>query len=516
MNKKSQLLFFAALILLVSLFGLLFVFQSWMPFMWGLLALGLMGIGFGVYLERQNLLDFFTMKTTQRGLNMGVVILLMLIILVTINYLGVKYNKTYDFSLAQQYSLSDQTKKVLDHLEEPLELKYFYQDGLQNQDQLKKSFANLVRLYQDYSPKVQFENIELNSRPKIVEEYGAKQGTGEAFLKYKGKINKIDTQFGATGGQVFSEQELTNALIKSTRQTQKSICFLAGHGERSIENERDEKAITAFSTLLTKRSFEVESLNLFQTGNIPEGCSVLVIAGATTDLQKNEVSLIQNYIKAGRPLLLLLDRETPKTIKDILTTIGLQLQNVYVFNILNTPQGPIVSTDQPTVATQFSLESEISLPLAQNRQVIFLKPDSLIELSKHESVLTPLVKTAEATVALKTLNTSEYEGKPQSFTLGYQVSGPQNMVVFSDVNFVSNQVVLQSSNKDLIFNSISFLANEKDLISLIPKDISKTPLKVNGPILANYFKYLVAGFLIPIPFIFLIISLILWFRKRNA
>lgn len=516
MNKKSQLLFFTALILIVSICGLLFVFQSWMPFMWGLLALSLIGIGVGIYLERQNLWDFATMKTTQRGLNMGVVIALVLVILVTINYLGVKYSRTYDFSLADQYSLSEQTKKVLDHLDSDLELKYFYQDGLQNQDQLKKSFANLVKLYQDYNSKVQFENVELNSKPKIVEEYGAKQGTGEAFLKYKGKINKIDTQFGAAGGQVFSEQELTNAIIKSTRQTQKSICFLAGHGERSLENDKDEKALTAFRTLLEKRSFQIESLNLFQTGNIPEACSVLVIAGATTELQKNEVSLVTNYINAGKPTLILLDRGTPQSLQTILKNAGLALQNVYVFNILNTPQGPIISTDQPTVATQFSLESEISLPLAQNRQAIFIRPDTLIEVQGFEGILTPLVKTADATVALKTLNTSEYEGKPQSFALGYQVSGPQNMVIFSDVNFVSNQAVLQSSNKDLIFNSISFLANEKDLISLIPKDISKTPLKVNGPVLANYFKYLVVGVLIPIPFLFLIISLIMWFRKRNA
>src|SRR3954452_21772318 len=46
-------------------------------------------------------------------------------ILVAINYLGNRHNKRWDLTAAQQFSLSDQTRKVLRDLKEPVKIHVF-------------------------------------------------------------------------------------------------------------------------------------------------------------------------------------------------------------------------------------------------------------------------------------------------------------------------------------------------------------------------------------------------------
>ena len=46
-------------------------------------------------------------------------------ILVAINYIGNKYNKRWDLTSSQQFSLSDQTKKILKDLKEPINVRVF-------------------------------------------------------------------------------------------------------------------------------------------------------------------------------------------------------------------------------------------------------------------------------------------------------------------------------------------------------------------------------------------------------
>src|SRR6476620_4368630 len=56
-------------------------------------------------------------------------ILVVLGILVAINYLGSRHNRRWDLTAARQFSLSDQTKKVLHDLKEPVTIRVFARDA---------------------------------------------------------------------------------------------------------------------------------------------------------------------------------------------------------------------------------------------------------------------------------------------------------------------------------------------------------------------------------------------------
>ncbi len=101
MSKLGQLsLLFAGLTLVA--FGVTrFFIREWYPFYWvllGLIAFFVLASGF---VDRKFYKDFFSMKTTKNGMNMGVMILLVTILLLAVNFIGARNVKTFDFSQAQ-------------------------------------------------------------------------------------------------------------------------------------------------------------------------------------------------------------------------------------------------------------------------------------------------------------------------------------------------------------------------------------------------------------------------------
>jgi ABC-type uncharacterized transport system involved in gliding motility auxiliary subunit len=172
----------------------------------------------------------------------------------------------------------------------------------------------------------------------------------------------------------------------------------------------------------------------------------------------------------------------------------------------------------------FSNESEITHHFGTSRSALFYRPRPLV-MSQAASGFTSdiLVKTSDRSVALTKIEATDYTGKPQSFNLGVYAKGKYlksdketEIIVISDINFAVNQFFNQTSNKDLLLNSVSFLAKETDLVSLAAKEPSVSKIKMAGPEFNTYFKYILVGLFFPLPILFLILSLVIWFKRRHA
>ncbi|MDE0091707.1 MAG: hypothetical protein OXN83_00285, partial [Oligoflexia bacterium] len=85
------------------------------------------------------------------------------------------------------------------------------------------------------------------------------------------------------------------------------------------------------------------------------------------------------------------------------------------------------------------------------------------------------------------------------------------LVLFGDSDFLSNRYIYDGANRDLAVNSFVSLAGEEELVSIRPKQPKGTKISLNrsqrmGLILA----YIV------LPLLFLMMSLWLWYKRRNA
>lgn len=516
MSQKGRLALAVAVFCFLCLGGLYFALRVWMPFMWGFLISSVLAFLTWVFYDRKILIEFFSLKTTKYGIDMGAIIFLSVLFIAVLNFVGARHTKTFDFSANQMNSLSDQSKKLASALQADFVVKFFYKYGADQVENNKKAFRDLVKKYQDVNSKIQLEFVEMNEKAKLTQEYGATKGSGEAFIEYKGNKNRIEN---------YTEQDLTNAIIKVTRTNKKIIYFLEGHGERSIDDEKDEASLFGFKQLLEKNSYVIKKLSLISTPEVPQEADTVVIAAPTQSFQEHEVKAIESYlVRGGSVLVTLSTAKVPTGLQKIMTAVGLDIESFYVFNVFNTPMGQVVNSQSPTVAVVYSPLSEITKVFGPNQMTVFRQPHPLKDLTRNEKIkLEYIVKTPESSVALKDLDSSDYTGKPQSYNLAAEIKGfygtgekEFSMVVISDINFMTNILLYQNLNRDLALNSVSALAKDLDLVSVTPKETMATKMLLSPPEFNQFFKFTVVGLFLPLPFLFMIIALVLWYKRRHA
>ncbi len=516
MNEKGRLALAISIFCFICLGGLYFSLGIWMPFMWGVMATSIIAFGVWLYYDRKILVEFFSLKTTKYGIDMGAIIFLAVLFMAVLNFVGARHTKAFDFSENQTNSLSEQSKKMAINVQNELSVKFFYKNGADQVDYNKKTFRDLIKKYQDINPKIQVEFAEMNEKAKLTQEYGAARGAGEAFAEFRGNKNRIEN---------FTEQDLTNALIKVTRVTKKSIYFLEGHGERSIEDEKDENSLFGLRQLLEKNSYIVKKLSLISFSEIPQDSDVLIIAAPTQNFQEHEIKALEGYLKRGGSLLVTVDSaRTPIALQKILANVGIDFENFYVFNVVNTAMGQVVNAQSYTIGNVYSPASEITRVFGANQVTVFRQPHALKEAAHSDKIkINYIVKTPENSVALKELDSSDYIGKPQSYNIVAEIKGfyleadkSFSMVVTSDVDFMTNALLYQNLNRDLALNSVSALAKDADLVSITPKELTTSPVRLSPPEFNQFFKFVVVGFFLPLPILFMIIALVLWYRRRHA
>ena len=175
----------------------------------------------------------------------------------------------------------------------------------------------------------------------------------------------------------------------------------------------------------------------------------------------------------------------------------------------------------PTAGAVFSPTSLITKSFPQGEFTLFRFPQGLKKLpSENGYSVDELVRTTPKTMAFATMNIKG-ESPMESFALVDEVTGkwdgdangkPFHAIVAGDVDFLTNQMLYQHMNRDLVLNSISALAKEENLISIMPKEPQATQLVLTDTKMGVY----TFAFLIPLPILLLGLGTGLWIRRRNA
>ena len=509
MSKLSKLSFLFAGICLVSMAIIRYILGEWVPFCWLALGLAVVFVAVGVIKDSAFFKDFFTMKTTKEGMSMGMLILMLVATLAIANYLGAKHSITWDFSSAQSNTLADQSIKLVKSLDHDLKVYFFYKKGVEGNEDNRRQFRELVKKYQDQSPKVVMDFVEVNEQPDLSKEFGVDKGSGVVFLDYKdrrARIEKID------------EQEFTSALVKVTREKTKTVYFTVGHGEMSLDEGKEALGLRSLKTLLESSRYVIQTLPLSQNAKIPADADVIVIAGPIQQFQDFEVKALEDYLKQGGSLFLAIESQNSAGLEKLVKAAGIELQNNYILNVVETRLGRGVNQG-PAMGVVFSKTNKITKSFPKNEITLFRYPQSLKQVPTSKDIIVDeLVKTAPDAMAFQSLRVSE-DGPAASYALVDEVSGmwpggtkPFNMIVAGDVDFLTNQMLYQNLNRDLVLNSMASLAKEENLISITPKEPSATQMFLTE----TKFSVFLFAFIIPLPILLLGISISLYMRRRNA
>ena len=513
MSKISKILYLLAALSFVSVVIIKLLIGGWIPFLWLCLMLSVACIGAAIWKDRLFFSEFFGMKTTKQGLSMGALIALVMSFLIAVNFIAVRKYKVFDFSATQQNTLSQQSIQLLKTLNSDLQVFYFYQKGAEGVEENRRAFIELLKKYQDQSSNVKLEFIDVNERPDLAEKYGVNKGNGVVFVDYKGRKNQI---------QKIDEQELTSALVKVTREKEKTVYFTVGHGEKSLDDMRETGGLGALKGLLEGNRYAVKTVSLQGKGEVPADADVLIIAGPIQSFLEIEVKALENYLKKGGSLYISLEQKYNHNLRGLLAMMGVESKEDYLVNFVDTQIGRAVNP-QSTSGTQFSPVHSITKPFDKNLFAVFRLPMALEKTKSAPEgfAIEPLVKTSDKTMSYKEID-FKAGGTPGIFTVAMTVKGKLstsdqnssefNAIVVGDVDFMSNQLLYQNLNRDLVLNSIAFLAKEENLISITPKEVGITKMQMSE----TAFYVFIFGFIVTLPLALLITGGTLWVKRRHA
>ena len=449
----------------------------------------------------------FGRRQTRYGALAGTSILLVVAIVVALNYVLARQNQRWDLTEGGQYSLSDQTRQVLDTLAAPVRILVFARepDFPRFQDRLEG--------YAYRSSRVTIDYIDADRQPMLARQYDV-QTYGTIVFEYEDRVERVDSD---------AEQELTNALIKVVEGAQQTVYFLEGHGEKThADSNRD--GYSTVSAALELDNFEVDSLVLAQQGAIPDDATVVVAAGPQTDLLPGEIDALGAYLDRGGKLLLLLDppvtgdEPAPEGLLGLVRAWGIEVGTDVVVDASGVGQLFGADASVPVAANypfhpiteRFNLLT--AYPLARSVSAAAGRPDGRIAQSFIETGPQSWQEADIDSLVTGQVELDEESGdRPGPVAIGMAVSAPApapadapdgageageeddaaqgspadapdgesdpeggddpappetRLAVIGDSDFASNAVVGIQGNRDMFLNTVNWLAQQENLISI--------------------------------------------------
>ncbi len=481
----------------------------------GLGLAGLLALAAYVVINRAALKQGFRRRSFLYSSNMLLGVVLVLAILVLANYFLSKHNYRIDFTAAKVHSLSDQSLTVLKSLKTDIALKAFFRTGTEN----RAALENLLKVYAYNSGRIKYEFIDPDRNPGLVKQYGVTQD-GTTILDAGGKESRI------TGS---SEEDVTNALIKVTRERKKTICFLEGHGEGTLAETGDGGYSTA-KTELEKLGYEVNKQALALPAGFPKDCALLVVPGPQKDLLPDEIETIKAYIQGGGRVLFMVDPQTPiPGLTALLAGYGFKLDEDVVIDTVSRVLGgdyfmPVVTQYEDHAITR-KFNYATFYPYARSVETSETKPEG--------ETLTALAKTSPNSWSERELGEKQarfradkdrqgpitlaaaasLKVKPDAASAADKTSGEKEarLAVVGDSDFAKNRYYNLSGNGNFFLNIANWLAEESDLISIQPRTQKPRTIQLT-PVQMSLIR-LVVFYVLPLGV--LGAGLFIWWRRRS-
>ncbi len=491
----------------------------------GLAIAGLVTVLVYVAGQWRDIAESFQRRQTRYGALSLASVLIVLGILAGLNYVAHRQNKRWDLTAAQQFSLSDQTRKVLGSLTQPLQIEVY------SRADRFDAFRDRLEEYRYASPQVQtaFVDIDRERQRAIQNEITAYD---TVIVRYGSRIER------ATGS---GEQELTNAIIKAVEGKSKKAYFVEGHGEKDTGSSDERTGYNGIAQAMTRDNFVVEPLALATQAEVPADADLVVIAGPQVDYLPQEVAALERYADKGGKLMVMIDppdKEDAPPLTGLLAFLekwGFGAGQDIVLDLVGqatvgSPEVPVVAAYPPhpivdtlNVITAFPAAQSVAVSSAGGRT-----PQSFLETGpqsfakRDQSVLRtggqvafdeargdrrgPIVLGA----ALSADAPNAPPAEPDPGNPALPPAAPQTrLVVVGDSDFAANGSLGFGGNRDLFMNAMNWLAGAESLISVRPRDPEDR--RITMPPNGRGITVLVAS---AIPLLCFAAGIYTWWRRR--
>jgi len=415
---------------------------------------------------------FSARRSTRMGANSMLMVALFAGILVIVNILAARHSQQWDFSETQHFTLSPQTLRVLRGLTREVKATVF------SQECNASAYRDLLDSYRSHSDKFRGECVDPERRPGLARQLGVTR-TNTAIVESGGQTNRVTTA---------SEAELTGAIIRVSKDEKKRIVFLEGHGERATA-DRDKGGLSLMKAALENQGYDVGTLTLLQEPAVPANTAVLVLAGSRRPVTKDEQDRIGRYVADGGRLLAMVDPGSQADLDGLLAPWGVKTGK----GVLVDFQDRLAQSGINFLLIRRFTEHEITQDLTS----VVLFPDSRHLVLDDGGAGTwsaiPLAQTSPQSRAVMNAQGGAFKLDDKADVKGplplAVASTPKQqaaegrhqpaVVIVGNSSFASNAYLNFPGNTDFLLHALGWLAEERNLISITPKEPAMRPFVPN-------------------------------------
>jgi len=321
-----------------------------------------------------------------------------------------------------------------------------------------------------------------------------------------------------------SETEILKGMLRLLNPGSDVVYFIAGHGEKDIE-QAGETSMTRAKTTLESKNYTVKPLNLLVDNQIPEDASLIVIAGPLQPVSQDEVDLLKEYLTNGGSLIVMEDPTALTDFGDEADPLAEMLATDWGIT-LNTDIVLDLNSTQPTTAAAAFYDTHPVTTNMNNLVSFFPFTRSLSSAETMEGItLSALVQTNERSWGETDMQSLTTGGGEVGFDEGIEIPGPLvlafagentttggRVVVFGTSLFAVDQIFDQYGNGDMFVNSVDWAAEQDEIANITPK--TTTERTFNPPTQLEWIAILLGSVLI-IPGLVVAAGVSSWLQRRR-
>lgn len=389
--------------------------------------------------------------------------LLVLAVIVILNVGASRHTLRWDITSSGRFTLSEQTRQVLEALPGPVEAIAF----TQGEDQ---QVTDLLKEYAAASRRFSFRVVDPDRRPEQAQAYKIRD-YGTVVLSMGERTERVGSP---------SEQTLTSALMRLKDERRITIHVLAGQGGRGSLDE-GKAGLSFLAEALRSENYHVVERIVLQDG-LPPRDDLVLVAGPTAPILPAELDSLNRFLAEGGRALLLLEPDGP-SLEEVTAPRGITARRDVIVDASGVGSIFGMSEVVPLVA-HYSADHPITrgftaasfFPLARSLDVLGSSDDSLSTICLAETGSSSWGETGALTSGQVALDPGEQAGPlcvAAAASWPCEEPGDRSregrLIVFGDVDFLTNAFLGVSGNRDLGMNAVSWLAEQGELIAVRPR-----------------------------------------------
>ena len=424
----------------------------------------------------------------------------------------------YDISSSKLYSITSNTKVVVNNLQQDVTIYWVVQA-----DEEDEIIKNLLDKYDSLSSHIEVVKKNPDVFPTFTEQYTDEDVPNNSIIVesgdryryisneeiYEYEVDYYSYTYSVSGFD--GEGAITSAIDYCVTEDLPQLYLLEGHGEGELP--------ATFAESLEKENVALNTVSLLTVDEIPEDADALMIYAPQSDISEAEAAMLREYAAGGGKLLVIAGPVYGAeftNLNSLLADYGVAMNEGIVI------EGSRENyTGYPELLLPNMASHSITDPLIEERYypIVPLSRGMTIGGTSNGTV-TELMYTssyAYSKVAGFELETYDYEEGdiegPFTVALTIETTAGGQIVWFSASDFLDDMYNAYSSgaNADLAMNAVSSLLGEREAISIRSKSLNYNYLTINDAT-ASALKLLMIG---AFPLAYLGIGIFVILSKRR-